>query len=80
MPLSQASWLTDLFFLCLVPVGIIAEKGSLLSHTAIISRELNKPAIVNVKDCTAILKTGDLVELDAEIGIVKILKEGKTNV
>lgn len=61
-------------------VGIIAEKGSLLSHTAIISRELNKPAIVNVKDCTAILKTGDLVELDAEIGIVKILKEGKTNV
>ncbi len=52
--------------------GIIAEKGSLLSHTAIISRELHKPAIVNVKDCTSILKTGDVVSLDAETGIVVI--------
>lgn len=52
--------------------GIIAEKGSLLSHTAIISRELHKPAIVNVKDCTRILKTGDIVSLDAYTGIVTI--------
>ena len=53
-------------------IGIIAEKGSLLSHTAIISRELHKPSIVNVKDCTTILKTGDRVELDANNGIIKI--------
>lgn len=52
--------------------GIIAEKGSLLSHTAIISRELHKPTIVNVKDCTRILKTGDIVSLDAYTGIVTI--------
>lgn len=52
--------------------GIIAEKGSLLSHTAIISRELHKPAIVNVKDCTSILKTGDIVLLDAETGVITI--------
>ena len=55
--------------------GIIAEKGSLLSHTAIISRELHKPAIVNVKDCTQILKTGDVVELDANTGTIKILSK-----
>ena len=55
--------------------GIIAEKGSMLSHTAIISRELKKPAIVNVKDCTSILKNGDIVELDADNGIVKILEK-----
>lgn len=53
-------------------IGIIAEKGSLLSHTAIISRELEKPAVVNVKDCTAILKTGDVVLLDADTGTVSI--------
>jgi pyruvate,water dikinase len=53
--------------------GIIAEKGSLLSHTAIISRELHKPAIVNVKDCTRTINTGDLVELDADKGTIKIL-------
>lgn len=52
-------------------VGIIAEKGSLLSHTAIISRELQKPAVVNVENCTSILQTGEIVELDAEKGIIK---------
>ena len=53
--------------------GIIAEKGSLLSHTAIISRELHKPAVVNVKDCTKILKNGDKVRLNAYDGTVTIL-------
>lgn len=48
--------------------GVIAEKGSLLSHTAIISRELKKPAVVGVKNITRILKTGDIVELDATNG------------
>lgn len=54
--------------------GIIAERGSLLSHTAIISRELKKPAIVNVKDATAIIQTGDLLRIDASAGVVNILK------
>lgn len=53
--------------------GVIAEKGSLLSHTAIISRELKKPAVVGVKNITKILKTGDMIELDATNGkITKI--------
>ena len=58
-------------FLIQNAIGIIAEKGSLLSHTAIISRELHKPAVVNVKDCTKLLKTGDIVELDAFTGVVR---------
>ena len=62
-------------FLIKNSLGIIAEKGSMLSHTAIITRELKKPSIVNVKDVTKILKTGDVVELDAINGIVKILEE-----
>lgn len=52
--------------------GIIAENGSLLSHTAIVSRELKKPAIVNIKNATRILKNGTIVEMDATKGIVKI--------
>lgn len=53
--------------------GVIAEKGSLLSHTAIISRELKKPAVVGVKNITKVLKTGDIVRLDATNGkITKI--------
>ena len=54
--------------------GIVAERGSVLSHTAIISRELKKPAVVNVKDAAKIIKTGDLIEIDADSGTVKILK------
>lgn len=54
--------------------GIIAERGSLLSHTAIISRELKKPAVVNVKDAAAIIHTGDLLHVDAGAGTVKLLK------
>ena len=53
--------------------GIIAEKGSLLSHTAIISRELKKPAIVNVKDCMSILHNGDRVLLNSQTGKIKII-------
>ena len=54
--------------------GIIAERGSLLSHTAIISRELKKPAVVGVKDAVKMIRTGDVVELDADHGTVRVLK------
>lgn len=62
-------------FLIKNSIGIIAEKGSLLSHTAIITRELGKPAIVNVKFATQKLKTGDRVSMDAENGIIKIISK-----
>ena len=64
-------------FLIQNAIGIVAEKGSLLSHTAIISRELHKPAVVNVKDCTKLLHNGDLIELDADEGFVKLIERCK---
>lgn len=48
--------------------GIISEKGSLLSHTAIISRELHIPSIVGVKDAVTLLKTGDTVKMNGSKG------------
>ena len=57
-------------FLIKPALGIIAEKGSMLSHTAIITRELGKPSVVNVRDAARVLKTGDIVELDAYEGTV----------
>lgn len=51
--------------------GIIVERGSILSHTAIITRELKKPSIVNVKNATSLLKNGDYVQVDAYKGIVR---------
>lgn len=55
--------------------AIITEQGSLLSHTAIISRELKKPAIVNVKCATSILKTGEKVKLNCNTGEIKIINK-----
>lgn len=57
--------------------GIISEKGSLLSHTAIISRELKIPAVVGVKDASEIIKDGDIIELDGNSGTVTICRKEK---
>lgn len=54
--------------------AIITNEGGLLCHAAIVSRELKIPCIVGTKIATKVLKDGDLVEVDANKGIVKILK------
>ncbi len=51
--------------------AIITDEGGLLSHAAIVSRELRVPCIVGTRIGTRILKDGDLVEVDAEKGIVR---------
>lgn len=54
--------------------GIIANQGGLNSHAAIMSRELGVPCLVGTYHATDIVKTGDLIELDADTGIVKLVK------
>ena len=61
-------------FLLAEAKGVISEKGSLLSHTAIISRELGIPAVVGIDNLLSTLKNGDTVRLDGSSGIVRILK------
>ena len=51
--------------------AIVTDEGGLTSHAAIVSRELNKPCIVGAKFATKILKDGDIVEVDANKGIVR---------
>lgn len=57
--------------------AFITDEGGLLSHAAIMSREFKKPCIIGTKIATQVLKDGDLVEVDANKGIVKILKKAK---
>lgn len=57
--------------------GIITEEGGILSHASVISRELKKPCIIAYKGITKIIKDGDLIELDAEKGTVKLIEESK---
>ncbi len=51
--------------------GFITDAGGILSHAAISARELQKPCIIGTQVATKILKDGDLVELDANQGIVR---------
>ncbi|MFZ4712949.1 MAG: PEP/pyruvate-binding domain-containing protein [Bacteriovoracaceae bacterium] len=53
--------------------GLISEKGSLLSHTAIIGRELNKPTVVGVKDATHLLSKAKRISLDGKLGKIEVL-------
>ncbi|MFA6446150.1 MAG: PEP-utilizing enzyme [Candidatus Paceibacterota bacterium] len=53
--------------------AILTDEGGLLSHAAIVSRELKKPCIVGLKNSTKVLKDGDMVEVDADNGIIKKL-------
>lgn len=51
--------------------AIITDRGGILCHAAIVARELGKPCIVGTKNATQVLKDGDMVEVDAEKGIVR---------
>jgi len=51
--------------------GILVERGSLLSHSAIVAREMGIPAIVAIDGIMTWLKTGDIVEMDGATGIVR---------
>ena len=62
-------------FLMTVSKGLIVEKGSILSHTAIIGRELGIPTIVGVKNATDVLKSGDKIKMDGQTGKITTLDE-----
>ena len=51
--------------------GIIVERGSVLSHTAIIGRELGIPAIVGVKNATEQIPDGKEILMDGRTGIIE---------
>lgn len=53
--------------------AIVTNLGGVTCHAAIISRELKIPCIVGTKIATKVLKDGDLVEVDANQGIIKVL-------
>jgi len=52
----------------------VSDVGGMMAHTAIICREYGLPAVVGTGFATARIKTGDTVEVDGNLGIVRILK------
>ncbi|MDQ6824033.1 MAG: PEP-utilizing enzyme [Candidatus Eremiobacteraeota bacterium] len=68
---------TDPGWVMLFPsaAGLLVERGSLLSHSAIVAREMRLPAVVAISGVTRWLKDGDWVEFDGGTGIVRRLPE-----
>ncbi|MFH1053690.1 MAG: PEP-utilizing enzyme [Candidatus Woesearchaeota archaeon] len=55
-------------------IAVVTDEGGITCHAAIVSRELKIPCVIGTKIATRVLKDGDLVEVDAEKGIVKRIK------
>lgn len=54
--------------------AVVTDVGAVLSHAAIVARELGIPAVVGCGDATTKLKTGDRVRVDGARGIVEIIR------
>ncbi|HEV2852304.1 MAG TPA: phosphoenolpyruvate synthase [Thermoanaerobaculia bacterium] len=52
--------------------GLLIERGSILSHSAIVAREMGIPTIVGIAGLVGTLKTGQIVTMDGAAGTVRI--------
>jgi len=53
--------------------AFVTDSGGILSHAAIVAREMKKPCVIGTQTATQVLKDGDRVEVDASSGVVKLL-------
>ena len=65
---TDVGW-TPLF---LVAAGVVTELGGPLSHAAVVAREFGVPSVVNVVGATRAIRTGDILRVDGDRGVVVI--------
>lgn len=65
-PFTDPGW-TPLFPLAR---AIVTDLGGLLSHGALVAREYGVPAVVNTRDGTRLIRTGDTITVDGNEGLV----------
>ena len=53
--------------------AFVTDEGGIMCHAAIIAREMKKPCVIGTKFATQIFKDGDMVEVEANNGIVRKL-------
>ncbi len=57
--------------------GILVERGSVLSHSAVVARELGIPTVVGLRGLTAFIRDGDWVRMDGGAGTVEQLSAAR---
>ena len=58
--------------------AIVTDEGGITCHAAIVSHELKKPCIIGTGNATELIQTGDLVEVDADKGVIKKLYKSRS--
>jgi phosphohistidine swiveling domain-containing protein len=53
--------------------AIVTDIGGLLCHAAIVAREIGKPCVIGTKSASKVFRDGDIIEVDADKGIVRRL-------
>jgi len=69
-PTTDPSWCSIMY----VSSALVIDMGGMLSHAAVVARELEIPCVVNTRDATSRLRTGDRVRVDGKAGTVEILE------
>ncbi len=67
-------------FLMTRAAGLISEKGSPLSHTAIVGRELGIPVIIGIENATTLLPSGTIIKLNCDQGFLEVLRDNSKNI
>jgi phosphoenolpyruvate synthase/pyruvate phosphate dikinase len=67
---TDPSWSSIMF----ISSALVVDIGGPLSHAAVVARELGVPCVVNTRDGTERLQTGDRVRVDGGTGTVEILQ------
>ena len=63
---------------CFVKIaGAVTDVGGPMCHAAIVCREYGLPTVVGTGKGSQLIKTGDLIRIDGDTGLVKILKRAK---
>jgi pyruvate,water dikinase len=69
-PTTDPSWSSIMF----ISSALVVDIGGALSHAAVVARELGIPCVVNTRNGTRSLRTGDRVRVDGGTGTVEILE------
>jgi pyruvate,water dikinase len=70
-PITDVGW-TPYFAII---AGLVTDVGSAVSHGAVVAREYGLPAVLNTREGTRMLRTGERVVLDGDRGIVERLED-----
>lgn len=68
-PFTDPSWSSVMF----ISSALVVDIGGALSHAAVVARELGIPCVVNTRNGSRMLKTGDFIRVDGGRGVVEIL-------